>query len=156
MRRVNLNRLEFEYESDSPAGFRRGRARLGPELGAEITGASVYELPPGEALCPYHYEWGEEEWLLVLSGTPTLRDPDGERALEPMDLVFLPRGPQGAHRVQNDGDEVARVLMFSNVSWPNAVVYPDSDKLRIWAAEDSPDNLIFRREGAVGYFDREA
>ena len=42
--------------------------RTGPVLGAKNTGASLYEWPPGEALCPYHYEWAEEEWLLVLEG----------------------------------------------------------------------------------------
>jgi len=76
MRRVNLNRLEFEYDAEDPEGFRSGMARFGPGFGAEISGATVYELPPGEVLCPYHYEWGEEEWLLVLRGRPTVRGPE--------------------------------------------------------------------------------
>ena len=34
-----------------------GTAReLGGPLGAARTGLSVYELPPGEAISPYHYE----------------------------------------------------------------------------------------------------
>lgn len=155
MRRVNLNHLEFEYEAEDPKGFRSGMARFGPGFGAEITGASVYELPPGQALCPYHYEWGEEEWLLVLSGSPSLRDPEGTHVLEPMDLVFFPRGPEGAHRVQNDGEETAYVLMFSNVLWPTATIYPDSDKVGVYVRKGSPDNIIVRRESGVEYFDRE-
>ena len=43
----------------------------------------VYELPPGQAVGPYHYEDPEEEWLLVVSGTPTLRHPGGEDQLVP-------------------------------------------------------------------------
>ena len=42
--------------------------RLGPSLGARQLGATVYELPPGQSICPYHYEYPNEEWLVVLSG----------------------------------------------------------------------------------------
>jgi uncharacterized cupin superfamily protein len=38
----------------------------------------LYELQPGERSFPYHYEYGCEEWLLVVSGRPTLRTPDGK------------------------------------------------------------------------------
>ena len=68
MRRVNLTNPELSYDPEDPDGFRSGMARFGPQLGAKETGASLYELPPGQALCPYHYEYGEEEWLLVVSG----------------------------------------------------------------------------------------
>ena len=77
-------------------------ARLGKLLGAKETGITVYELPPGQAVCPYHYECGEEEWLLVLSGTPTLRTPAGEERLEPWDVACFPRGPEGAHGIRNE------------------------------------------------------
>ena len=42
--------------------------RFGPKIGASRIGASVYELPPGQSLCPYHYE-SDEEWVLVLAGS---------------------------------------------------------------------------------------
>ena len=50
-----------------------------------------------------------EEWLLVLAGTPTLRDPDGEHELEPGDLVCFPEGPEGAHKVTNRARGAARI-----------------------------------------------
>jgi uncharacterized cupin superfamily protein len=65
---------------------------------------SVYELPPGEAIGPYHYEDPEEEWLLVVDGRPTLRHPAGEDELAPWDVAFFPPGPKGAHMVRNDTD----------------------------------------------------
>ncbi len=77
MRRLNIADPEFAYDADDPEGFRAGMLRFGPQLGAEQTGASVYELPPGQALCPYHYEHGEEEWVLVLQGRPSVRTPEG-------------------------------------------------------------------------------
>jgi uncharacterized cupin superfamily protein len=42
---------------------------------------------------------------------PTLREPDGEHRLEPMDVAFFASGLGGAHQVGNDGDETVRVLM---------------------------------------------
>ena len=109
MRRLNIADPAFTYDETDPEGFRAGMFRLGGELGAKETGTTVYELPSGQALCPYHYEYGEEEWLLVLSGHPTLRTPEGEQRLEPHDVVFFPKGPDGAHGVRNDTDETVRV-----------------------------------------------
>jgi uncharacterized cupin superfamily protein len=67
--------------------------RLGPQLEAEQLGASVYELPPGQSICPYHYEYGNEEWLLVLEGTPVLRHPGGEDTVEPGGVVCFSEAP---------------------------------------------------------------
>src|SRR6187402_1858957 len=109
MRRVNISSPDFEYDPDDPEGFRSGLFRLGPLVGASTTGVSVYELAPGQAVCPYHYEYGEEEWLLVLSGRPTLRTPEGERELAPFDAAFFPIGPDGAHQIRNDTAETVRI-----------------------------------------------
>ena len=151
MRRVNLGEPAFEFDDDDPAGFRSGMFRFGPALGASETGASLYELPPGQALCPYHYEYGEEEWLLVVSGRPTLRDPEGTHELAPWDVVFFPRGLDGAHQVRNDGEQSARVLMWSTVAHPTATVYPDSDKVAVWTG-NSADDVIVPRDRGVGYW----
>ena len=154
VQRVNIAAPDFRYFPDFPEGFRPGIARLGALVGAAGTGMSVYELPPGEAIGPYHYENPEEEWLLVLAGQPILRHPEGEEKLEPWDVVFFPPGPGGAHAVRNDSDSTARVLMFSNTSKVAASVYPDSGKIAIWTGIDG-DDLIVRRESGVGYWDGE-
>ena len=154
-RRVNIASPEFTYDSDDPDGFRAGMFRLGKVLGAEETGTSVYELPPGQAICPYHYEHGEEEWLLVLEGRPSLRHPGGTDQLEPWDVVFFPSGPEGAHGVRNETDETVRVLMYSTVTYPAATVYPDSDKIAIWTGGDRSDDLIAKRSSSVDYYSGE-
>jgi uncharacterized cupin superfamily protein len=125
--------------------------RVGKTLGATQLGTTVYELPPGQAICPYHYEYAEEEWLLVLQGRPTLRHPDGSDVLEPWDLVCFPTGPDGAHSVRNETDETARVLLYSTVKVPAATVYPDSDKIGIWTGNKADDLMVLRSSG-VGYF----
>jgi len=63
--RVNLHALVPTYDESDPEGYRAGMARFGPAIGASQMGASLYELPPGQSICPYHYEYPEEEWLVV-------------------------------------------------------------------------------------------
>jgi len=154
-KRISLADPRFKFDPADPEGFKGGMLRPGPEVGAAMTGVSFYELPPGQALCPYHYEWGEEEWLLVTNGSPTLRDPDGEHQLEPMDLVFFSVGPAGAHQVRNDTDQLVRCLMFSNVVHPTATVYPDSDKIGMWTDSERTDSLLVRRTAGLKYYDGE-
>jgi hypothetical protein len=53
----------FDGETDTPPdgteppGYLAHAVRLGPKLGASRLGMSIYDLPPGEAICPYHFEW---------------------------------------------------------------------------------------------------
>ncbi len=155
MQSINIANPQFEFDPEDPDGFRAGMARLGEALGAKESGISVYEVGPGQAVCPYHYEVGEEEWLLVLSGNPTLRHPGGSERLEPWDVVCFPRGPEGAHGIRNETEEGARVLMFSTVAFPTATVYPDSDKVGIWTGDPETDVLV-KRDSAVGYYEGEA
>jgi uncharacterized cupin superfamily protein len=154
-KRVNIQTAGVAYDETDPEGFRSGMARLGPGLGASLTGATVYELPPGQAICPYHYEYGEEEWLIVLTGRPTLRHPEGTDQLEPWEAVCFPTGPEGAHAVRNDTDEAVRVLMFSNRATPAASVYPDSGKVGVWTGNEE-DDIMVERSSAVGYWRGEA
>ena len=155
MDRVNIATPEFQFDGEDPEGFRAGLFRPGKALGAKATGISIYELPPGQAICPYHYEYAEEEWLLVLAGNPTLRRPDGTTRLDPWDVVLFPMGPDGAHGVRNETEETVRVLMFSNVVHPNATVYPDSGKIGMWTGNRT-DDLLVRRSSGVDYYDGEA
>jgi uncharacterized cupin superfamily protein len=154
MRRVSISDPSFTYDPEDAEGFRAGMFRFGPSLGAERTGTTVYELPPGESVCPYHYEYGEEEWLLVLAGRPSVRDPEGTEQLEPFDVVFFPMGPAGAHQIRNDTDEPARVLMWGMIVIPTGTAYPDSDKVALWTG-DKAEDLIVRRSSGVEYYDGE-
>ena len=154
MRRVPLPEARFGYDPEDPPGFRSGMARFGSDVGSKDSGATLYELPPGEALCPYHYEYGEEEWALVVEGTPSVRTPEGTARLEPRDLVFFPKGPDGAHQIRNDADATALVLMWSTVVLPTASVYPDSGKVGVWTGNKA-DDVMVRRDSAVDYFEGE-
>ena len=131
---MNLLELPLEPFEPAPEGHRfRGRS-LSADVGAKLTGLGVYELEPGQATWPYHFELVEEEWLLVIAGEVTLRTPDGERRLRAGDVACFPAGAAGAHAVRNDGDAVARFAMPSSVApYGDGAVYPDSGKLAVHA-----------------------
>jgi uncharacterized cupin superfamily protein len=111
-------------------------------------GATLYETPPGEKLWPYHWERGCEEFAIVVSGRPTMRTPDGERVLEPGEVVHFPEGEAGAHQFRNDTAEAVRVLIGSTKSLLYVAGYPDSGKLNI-------SGRMVRDNPELGYWDGE-
>jgi len=154
MDRVNIFEPHLHFDDTDPDGFGAGMDRFGNRIGARRIGGSVYELPAGQSICPYHYEVGDEEWLIVLDGRPTVRVPDGEHELAPGDTVCFPEGPDGAHAVTNHGTDRVRVLLLSTKRLPSVAVYPDSDKVGVWEGFGPPLGF-YRRENTVDYFDRE-
>jgi uncharacterized cupin superfamily protein len=148
---VNVHDVAVAADPDDAEGYRVRGARLGPDLGASRLGGTVYELDPGESICPYHWEGVEEEWLVVLSGTPILRVPDGEHELQAGDVVCFPRGPEGAHKITNRTDTTLRVLMLSAMAEVSICVYPDSNKVSVW-----PPGITLRMDEPVGYWHGEA
>jgi uncharacterized cupin superfamily protein len=153
--RANLFEAEFEYDTGDPDGYRSGVARVGQAAGGQELAVKLFELPPGEALCPYHYEY-VEEWLLVLEGSVVVRIPGGEERLERGGLMSFAAGPPGAHKVVNEGGETARVLMFSGSREPAVAVYPDSDKIGVWVPGGADNAMLHRSDGDAEYFDGEA
>jgi uncharacterized cupin superfamily protein len=114
----NLFDPDWDAERDEPP-FRWRRARLGRQAGAQDLGASLFEIPPGAATFPLHAHFANEEMLLVLGGRPTLTSADGStRELAAGDVVACPAGRSGAHRLDNNGDEPARVLIVSTMKAP--------------------------------------
>ena len=93
----------------------------------------------------------------MLTGTPTLREPDGEEVLRPWDVAVFTRGPGGAHEVRNDTAETATVLMLSTIAGLEMCVYPDSGKISAWwEDEDGSLTGLRNRPGAnIDYFDGE-
>ena len=130
-----------------------GRIDVARAVGSKGTAMYIYDLAPGQASSPYHYEYAEE-WLLVVDGAVVLRTTDGEQALQRGDLVCFPPGPAGAHKVMNRSNAPARTLMFSSARVPAVSVYPDSDKIGVWAGDEA-NELIFRRSSAVPWADGE-
>jgi uncharacterized cupin superfamily protein len=150
---LNLNHPNYDEPRTSLEGLTAYRARLGYALGSERIGLSQWLLPAGQAAYPYHFHLGEEELLVLLSGSLLLRAPDGWQRLAAGAVVRFPIGEAGAHQLVNDTEDDAMFLAISTHGQADVVIYPDEGKL--CAAERTPDGSglkkFWRLADAVPY-----
>jgi uncharacterized cupin superfamily protein len=104
---------------------------------AENLAVTEHDLAPGHDLGPYRYDYGNETWLLVTAGRPTIRHAEGEEQLEPGDLMCLPAGPGGAYQVSNHSADPVRMLRLATQRSPTVVVFPDTENLELTADDAS-------------------
>lgn len=117
------------------------RARwFGHPFGADVLGASLRELLPGAPGGPLHMHYGVEEMFFVLSGTPTVRTPEGEERLAPGDVVYFPEGRAGLHAFANPSAEPARMIAVSSKRFPDVVAYPERGVA--WVATRHPERPV--------------
>ncbi len=134
MNKNSIYTEEFDSlgENHWEGGARSRRLPRGEDLGA-----SLYVLVPGATTGYYHFHHGIEEMLILIEGRPKLRTPEGERILEPGEVVHFRKGPDGAHQIINDTEETVRLVMVSNQASPDAVEYPDQKMLSVMAKTNS-------------------
>lgn len=140
------------------------RRRLSQAAGGQRLGCSMMEIEPGKTAWPFHYHLGNEEAMFVLSGEATLRLGDERQRVSAGDYVAFVAGQAGGHQVTNTGPEPFRYLMLSTMEAPDVVVYPDSNKLGVFAGRapggsvaHGPDvfTTFLRRDATVDYWDGE-
>ena len=129
-----------ESVSDEP--LRRGAGdgeRVSGRSSARRVGRALYELAPGERVCPYHWHFGEEEWLLVIAGARRCARPRASRRCG-RGTSPCSRGRGGCARgAQRHRLSPARVVMLSSDSDPEVCVYPDSGKVGVFAGWSRKD-----------------
>jgi uncharacterized cupin superfamily protein len=128
--------VDFEqpsWEADRFPG--RHVAPVGAQAGARELAANVYELDPGAVGSPLHVHHANEELLLVLAGTPSLRGSDGTQLLSAGAVIAFPRGDAGAHSLVNHSDAPVRYLVVSTTNRPDVVEYPDTGATLVVLAE---------------------
>lgn len=156
MTRPNAFDADFSGGDDprDPEGYRGAEAPFGKAAGGKELIVRLFELPAGQTLCPYHYEY-VEEWLLVMTGEVQVRTPAGASSARAGDIVCFVAGPEGAHNVWNESDEPSRFVMFSSAATPSVAVYPESGKVGVWTSEER-DKWMFRASDAqVEYYEGE-
>jgi uncharacterized cupin superfamily protein len=142
VKRFNFLDAELQVDDDDPPAFRSAWASIGTTLGSEHLAGSLIEVQPGNKAMTYHWEAAQEEWLIVLEGTGTLRTPEGEQELRAGDLVAFPTGPTGAHQLINNSDSACRFIMLSDQAETNVIVYPDSNKVGVRYPDLHPNYVM--------------
>lgn len=99
---------------------------------------------------PYHFHRFAEEIFFMISGSATLRTPDGFNEVHEGDIMFFEAGESGAHQLYNHTEDPCIYLDLRSYIGHDICEYPDSDKIIL-----VPDGETFRRSEQYPYFDGE-
>ncbi len=91
--------------------FEFRQCRIGPAVGLEKLGCSLYVVPPGKRAFPYHAHSLMEEMYIVLDGSGTLRQDGQEYPIRPGDIIASPIGK--AHQIVNTSENDLRYRILT-------------------------------------------
>jgi uncharacterized cupin superfamily protein len=107
-------------------------------------------LNPGQLSAPYHFHRFAEELFMIISGSITLRKPEGFEIVSSGDLIFFEMGESGAHQFYNHTNEPCTYLDIRSYIGFDIAEYPDSGKILI-----APSFEIFKKNSQSAYFEGE-
>jgi len=55
MSKANVFEDACEYDDSDPEGYRSAVANVGKAAGGEALAIKLFEVPPEQSVCPYHY-----------------------------------------------------------------------------------------------------
>lgn len=152
---ANLDEVE-PVEGPRAGAFRAEMRPLGRAAGNRALGCTHYTVEPGAHAFPHHFHTANEEAVLVLEGTGTLRLGAEEVPVRAGDWIALTTGADHAHQLRNTGAVPLRYVCVSTMVYPEVCGYPDSKKLGLIHRDPAhPLRAVFFEEDARGYFDRE-
>jgi uncharacterized cupin superfamily protein len=108
------------------------------------------QLNPDQYSAPYHFHRYAEELFMILSGSATLRTPNGLEVVNSGDLIFFEKERTGAHQLYNHTTDPCVYLDIRTFIGFDVADYPDSNKIFI-----APSREIYDRDSQVSYFDGE-
>lgn len=121
--------------------------KLSELVNAKHVKFDIRSLDPDKYSYPYHFHRNAEEIFVILSGSVTLRTPDGYKELSRGDIVFFETGPSGAHQLYNHTQEPCRFLDIRTELSFDVCEYPDSGKINILPFQD-----IYEKASNVDYY----
>ena len=110
MPKVDLHGIEQTNRTGYPPPFDRevaGRWQkpIGDKVGFAKLGARYATLEPGAWSSQRHWHDGEDELLVMISGSAVLVEDDGETELRAGDIAAWPGGSRNGHHVINRSGE---------------------------------------------------
>jgi uncharacterized cupin superfamily protein len=125
-------------------------SRIKKGITPENLNFDLRQLNPDQYSAPYHFHRYAEELFMIISGSATLRTPDGLEIVNSGDLIFFEKGKTGAHQLYNHTSETCVYLDIRTYLGYDVAEYPDSNKILL-----APSFEIFNKGLQAGYFDGE-
>lgn len=119
------------------------RQVLGDPLGLTQFGVNLTRLAPGAVSALRHWHSGEDEFVYIIAGRPTLVTDAGAQELAPGDAAGFPAGAPDGHRLENHTDQEVAFIEVGTRAAIETVHYPDSDLVLV--KEYHPPNRRFTR-----------
>lgn len=127
---VEENKLKSLYpEPFSTMMTGRSKRKLGDYFGLVNLGVNQTELRPGAMSALKHHHLTQDEFIYILSGSPTLIFGDKEYLMHPGDCFGFKKGQGVGHQLLNKSDERVIYLEIGDRSQGDYVEYPDDDLL---------------------------
>lgn len=146
------DKIEFKEDPNKIDNYRLFTAS--PRLASVVNSRNlIFDLRllnPGQFSFPYHFHRNAEELMMVISGSMTMRSPDGFEIIGKGDIVFIETGETGAHQFFNHTTEPCTYLDIRTLIGIDIVEYPDSDKINVLPAYE-----IYEKKSKVNYFKSE-
>jgi uncharacterized cupin superfamily protein len=107
----------------------------------------IRSLDPGKYSYPYHFHRYSEELFIFLSGSATLRSPQGLQEVKQGEVVFFETDESGAHQLYNHNDIACVYVDIRTYLGHDVTEYPDSEKINI-----APGFGVYETQSKVSYF----
>ncbi len=149
---LKADQREFKESPNKIDNFRifTDVSRIKKKLNPENLNFDLRQLNPDEYSTPYHFHRYAEELFMIISGSATLRTPNGFEIVITGDLIFFEKGETGAHQLHNHTSEACVYLDIRTYIGYDIAEYPDSDKILL-----APSFEIFKKDSQASYFDGE-
>lgn len=143
---------EFKEDANKIDKFRlfTDISRMKKGINPENLNFDLRQLNPGQYCAAYHYHRHAEELFVIMSGSATLRTPEGLQVVSSGDIIFFEKGEKGAHQLYNHTSEPCVYLDIRSFIGYDVCEYPDSGKVFL-----VPSYEIFDKNAQKGYFDGE-
>lgn len=154
-----INIFDGEWMPFKQGDFEFDRKAIGQQAGSKDIGIGMFRLKPGKKAFPFHYHYANEEAILVLEGSGTLRLGEQKKAVKQGDYIALPAGPEHAHQMINTSENDLIYLCMSTMHTPDVMGYPDSNKIGMMAGtppggKKDPNSvkMFFKQNDQKDYF----
>ncbi|MGB1864606.1 MAG: cupin domain-containing protein [Candidatus Puniceispirillum sp.] len=103
------------------------KGAVGDKVGLTQFGVNRAVLEPGAGTSMRHWHVNQDEFVIVVEGTVTLIDDDGEHQLQAGDCAGFKAGDANGHHIINKSDKVAILFEIGTRTDTETAYYADHD-----------------------------